>query len=398
MNEQTKENIVKIGVIIAVAGIAVLLFLALMQIKIPSIEKINSNWLNPQGPEFVNETTEETCDDQCLYQKAIGDVSYCEQIKNETLKALCYNRWAEESLDYCLKASGETREECIYYHAQRMGDIEICKYASNRTACMIFFDECYKYDNETERGRCFAYEKNDYNYCKDDMCYFDFAMFRKDTSICEKISLPARRTACKSIIEKTDHCKELGVKAERDLCWQIFAIESKDSATCFKITKESDYALECFSYYAAVKHDLSFCDAGGFSLDDLWKCYTNYSLNSGDLAGCDAIYNKSLDYATTNIYNCYASYAKKYGDPSACNGIRDLAQMRTCYEGSILGAKNIDYTKCGRVQVEKWKNKCYTEYAKYNNDSSVCEYITSNENEKEMCYDAWKVYNNITGS
>ncbi|VVC02189.1 Uncharacterised protein [uncultured archaeon] len=70
--------------------------------------------------------------------------------------------------------------------------------------------------------------------------------------------------------------------------------------------------------------------------------------------------------------------------------------MRTCYEGSILGARNLNYIYCADVQIELWKNKCYGEYAKYNNDPTVCEYITSSSNEKQACYIAWQVYTNQT--
>jgi len=395
MDDQMKKNILMVLMLVAIAGIAVFVFILLLQFK-PQIEHGIKNGLFKQWLIESNETLREDCDDQCLYALASTDASLCGEIEDLGLKNSCYAHWANESLEYCLKTEGDAREECVYYHAKKQNDIEICRNAANRTACMVFFDDCYMYEKEDEQGRCFAYKKGDYSYCRDDMCYFDFALKNKDKGICDLISSLARKTACKSIIEKTDWCMGLNIKAERDMCWQIFSIESDDSSICFKITKLSPYALACFSYYAAKLRDLSFCDVGGFVLDDLWACYTNYSLNSGDLAGCDAIYNKSLGYATTNIYRCYANYAKKYGDPSACNGIRDLAMMRTCYEGSILGAKNIDYRKCADVQVEIWKNKCYTEYAKYNNDSSVCDYIAG-ENERKTCYGAWRTYNNITG-
>ncbi len=394
MDDQTKKIIFKIGPLVAVAGIALLLFAALIYVR-PQLAHDLANGLLNQSQAQPEEPAEEGCDDQCLYEKALANASWCDDIANQSLKEQCYKHWANESLDYCLKADAATREECVYYHAKKQNDISVCENAANKTACVIFVDECYAYEKEEEQGRCFAYKKGDYSYCQDDMCYFDFALMKKNKSICEMIASAARRLGCISIIEKTDHCGELGTKAERDLCWQIFAIESNDSSVCFKITKQSMYALECFSYYAAKLRDLSFCDAGNFVLDDLWACYANYSLGSGDLAGCDAIYNKSWGYASTNIYRCYSTYAKKYGDPSACNGIRDLAQMRTCYEGSILGARNINYLKCSDVQIETWRNKCYTEYAKYNNDSSVCYYIPT-ENERKTCYSAWRAYNNIT--
>lgn len=388
------EKIIKYGTILAVLGLAVIILLLFSQVQLPVVGK-PSNWIAKEGIIFTGEGEEQgTCDDACYYQKALQDPSYCEKIGNATLKEACYENWVDEKLEYCLKTSGKIREECIYSHAQKENNIEICSNAENKTACRIYLDKCYQYENAIEIGRCLAFERNNYTYCVDDSCYFDFALLARDKKICEKITLPARKTACISILDKKDHCGELAA-VEKDLCWQIYAIESNDKAVCFNI-KESTYALDCFAHYAAKEHDLRFCDDGGFVLNDLWECYKRYSLESGDLAGCDRIYNKSQGYATTYIYTCYADYAKKYGDPSACEGIRDLSQMWTCYEGAIIGAKNIDYTKCAGISVSVWKNRCYTEYAKYNNDPTKCEYITTNENEKQMCYDAWRKYNNVT--
>ncbi|MEM4626212.1 MAG: hypothetical protein QXF70_02175 [Candidatus Bilamarchaeaceae archaeon] len=400
MDDQKIEKIIKYGTIVAVLGLATIVVVLFLQVKLPVIGK-PSNWLVSGGLTLteIEETEEENiCDDMCYYKKALQNATYCDYIKNESVKEDCYEKWVDESLDYCLKVKGNIREECIYYHAKKNDNIDICRNAINRSACMLYVDDCYSYEDNTEKGRCFAFKRKNYTYCLDDLCYFDFALSINEKEICNMISSPARKTACVSIIEKNDRCTELNVPAEKDLCWQLYAIESKDSAVCFRISKVSRYALNCFAYYAAKMKDLSFCDASGFVLDDLWKCYRIYSLESGDLTGCDLIYNKSLGYATTNIYACYAEYAKKYGNPAACNGIRDLSQMRTCYEGSILGKTNIDYTKCADIQLSIWKNKCYTEYAKYNNDPTKCDYITTNKEEREACYIAWRVYNNVTSS
>jgi hypothetical protein len=209
--------------------------------------------------------------------------------------------------------------------------------------------------------------------------------------------LNSTRVACISILEHKDHCGELPKPAEQDLCWQLYATTTNDPAVCYGISELSSYALTCFSYFAAENHDLSFCNQGKFELNELWQCYRAYSLNSGDLAGCDKIYTESHALATTNIFGCYFDYAKKYGNPHACDYINDLPQMSTCYQGAILSNPNLNYTYCDDVAVEIWKNKCYIEYAKTHNDSSVCDYIAT-ANEKEACVIAWQVYTNQTPS
>ncbi|MFH1221737.1 MAG: hypothetical protein V1492_01495 [Candidatus Micrarchaeota archaeon] len=393
MDAQTKIRLMQYGAVALVAIVIVLILIALATIKLPGFGGPDKDNTSINIIEH-NDTTKNVtvCDDQCLYKKALLNSSLCSQLKNATLQESCYEKWSNSSLDFCLKTDNATKEVCLFYFAKATANVSICEYAMNKTGCAVNIDPCYAYES-VERGRCFAFAKNDSSYCKDDDCRYAFAMQKTDTTSCQKIEMASRRMACISILERKDHCPELTIAAERDLCWQLYATTMDDPNVCLDISNESAYKLECHSYFAIKRHDLTVCDKIGLLLDLQWACYRNYSLGTGDLTGCINI-NK---LATTNKFICCFDFAKKFGDPSACNVINDSPDTNICYQGSILGRTNIDYTKCAAVPISDWRNKCYSEYAKYHNDPSMCDYIEK-ANEKEACVIAWQVYTNQTPS
>jgi len=330
----------------------------------------------------------EECDDECNYNLGQTNMSYCERIQDEDLKEECYDKWAYDSLDACLKLSGDEMEDCIYEHAKKEDNLSICEYAANETACYIYVEPCYEFSVD-ERKKCIALKKENYSYCEgNDDCLFDYALELKDKEACDEITGKAYKYGCFSILDERDRCNELNLSANKDLCWQLYATTMDDVSVCFEISDYSSYSLNCFSYFAAKTKDPNLCVSGGFEFNDLWNCYIEYSLGSEDLEGCHRIH----ELATTSQFKCYFEYAKKYGNPGACEYLTQSSTKSTCYEGSILGNKNINYEYCDDVAVEIWRHKCYTEYAKFNDDPSVCDYITKSS-ERETCIDAWEVYN-----
>lgn len=374
----------------AVIIIVLLVVMAVMQITpLPGVgpsqeENITTIIIEPEnGEEEPGE-----CDDECNYNLGQTNMTYCERIQDESRKEDCYDKWAYDSLEACLKLSGENKEDCVYEHAKKGYDLEICEYAENETACYIYVEPCYEF-SMNERKKCIALKKDDYSYCEgNDECLFDYALETNEEDACYEITANANRYACFSILEENDRCTELNISANKDLCWQLYATHMDDVSVCFEISDYSGYALKCFSYFAAKTGDPNLCVSGGFEFNDLWACYIDYSLESGDLEGCHRIHY----LATTNQFKCYFEYAKKYGNPGACEYLTQSSTKSTCYEGAILGNKNLNYEYCDEIAVDIWRYKCYTEYAKFNDDPSVCDYIEKSS-ERGLCVDAWEVYN-----
>ena len=371
----------------AVVVIVLLVVMAVMQIT-PS---------DGEGPSPKDEVTTiiiepedevpEECDDECNYDIGQTNMSYCERIQDEELKEAFYDKWAYDSLEACLKLSGENKEDCVYHHATEADDLTIREYADNEPACYIHVEPCYEYSID-ERRKCIALKKEDYSHCEgDNDCLFDYALEMNAEEACNEITAMANQYACLSILDEKDRCTELNLSANKDLCWQLYATNMDDVSVCFEISDYSSYALNCFTYFAAKTRDPNLCISAGFEFNDLWNCYVEYSLGSEDLEVCHRIH----ELATTSQFRCYFEYAKKYGNPGACEYLTQSSTKSTCYEGAILGSENINYEYCDDVEVEIWRNKCYTEYAKFNDDSSVCDYITT-ASERETCINAWEVY------
>ncbi|NYZ76910.1 hypothetical protein H0O02_01185, partial [Candidatus Micrarchaeota archaeon] len=206
----------------------------------------------------------------------------------------------------------------------------------------------------------------------------------------------AKKQACYSILTNTHgSCADLELIPQREYCWELYAIFTDNRMMCSEITQETQYSLECYSYFAAKEKDITICDSSGtLQLDNLWKCYSAYTLGTGDVIGCQRIH----PLATTNQFSCFFEYGKKYGNPMACDMMNNPKFARTCYQGIILGNANLNYIYCHGVAQEEWRNKCYTESAKLRNDVSLCDFITTAP-EKEICVNSYSMYvSNSTAS
>ncbi|MFN7990952.1 MAG: hypothetical protein U0R44_02220 [Candidatus Micrarchaeia archaeon] len=318
-----------------------------------------------------NTTVAPVCDDQCLLGKA-SDISGCAVINSTAVKETCYEKLSGQSLDACKAVADKAKKSaCITHFAVSGKDPSICdSLAEGRDACRHAVDPCI---DSADKKLCAAVAGSKPALCgPDTSCLLNYSFQKNDSGSCSLIQNAALASACVSKIKNTDRCSDLPRLAERDLCYEMFAIYSGDYLTCTQITDDTTYAIDCFSVFAASMHDLSICDT--FALDPKWACYTNYSLISGDLSGCTAI----NPLASTNRFKCSFEFAKKYGNPGACEAIIDSpSQKKTCYEGTIIYSNsNLDYRYCKDVTNFQWKNSCYTEAAKLAGDKSICSYIT----------------------
>jgi hypothetical protein len=221
----------------------------------------------------------------------------------------------------------------------------------------------------------------------------NYSVTTGDASACGNLTETVKSKACSSATLLTDKCTDLTLDSEKNYCYELYAIYSDNPLTCTQINGDNVYSLDCVSYFAGKRKDLSICEKDSLSLNSLWACYINYSLISGDISGCAKI----DPMATTNKFACSFAFAKKFGDPTACQLITDsLNQRSTCYQGVILYSnQNLDWTKCAGVVNIDWKNKCYVEAAKLRNDISICDNIES-DNGRLGCRDSYETYKNST--
>ncbi len=405
-NKETKEKlrIIRLGIIVLaliIIGFAAVLLLSGENGYVPPLTNGNGEIPYEHYNETENETEPEqniteVCDDDCLLEKALAekDTRYCEWMSNFSLTLACYETIAFDNFDACLKVENESLlYDCIVDYANKTGNISICDYLiweDEALRCKQTFDPCYYY-NGTEQKICLALSHEDVSYCENDnLCLMNYSLETGNSSMCEEISLAAERQACRSYFAGTDMCDDLEAQAERYYCWQLYAIMSDNKLICTQIeTVDGPYAVDCFSYFAAKTNDLDFCKQGPLELNDLWDCYISYSLITGDLAGCDKI-NR---LASTHMFECYYEYAKKYGNPHACDLMDDPRYAKTCYVGSIMNNTNLNFIYCADIDQEVWKNKCYTESAKLNEDISICNFITP-EPEREICINSYHTFVN----
>ena len=325
------------------------------------------------------------CDDQCVLAHAIssGLPEQCLLINDSPVSEQCNLYFSNSSLAPCLRLQNESaRIDCIIHHAVSLNDSGICNNLDepDKTSCKIRIEPCLA-KSGSEKLACEALLKEDYLVCgTDGKCLFEYAKTTGNTGACSRIPDAVMESACKSIVSRKDHCHLLSLKSQKDLCYQMYAIETNQSIICSQISPDTAYSLACASYFSVYESNLGICDT--LSLNNRWICYTNYSFGTGDASGCKAI--DAL--ATTARFMCLFEFAKMFGDPSACDILNDVGQTTTCYVGSILSNPNLDYTKCSGVARDVWRNRCYLESAKLNNDPALCDFIAT-ENERNNCKD-----------
>jgi hypothetical protein len=387
--EEAKPPILVIGlllVLIIVIGGALLVFMT--QQPGPEVQPPPTNQTNQTNQ--TNMTNVTVCDDQCLYTRAITDqnVSDCQLISDESLRQDCYYQLSQMSLDACKALTDAAKKQsCMTSFAVAGNDIALCDLiTAGRDECRLAVDPCI---NAEDRALCLALLDNDPSLCGDNTCLLNYSLTKRNATACELITDTATSKACVSTVKVIDKCYELPTVAEQDLCYQLYATYSNDYIICTDISPGSDYAVDCYSYFAAQRNDLTICDI--FQLNERWDCYTHYALVSGDLEGC-----REVDpLATTHRFNCVFEYAKQYGNPAACEVIEALSTKSTCYQGVIIYSnQNLDWTYCAGVTNFDWRNKCYNEAAKLYDDISICDY-TQDGYADEACRIAYEA--NKTG-
>lgn len=346
----------------------------------------------PPPPQNLSNETGDTnatveCGDQCLMDAAVDakNHSACGLIENTSVAQECYEALAMESLDACREVEDSAvLRDCVTYFAEEESDASLCDLlTAGRVECRLAVDPCI--DSE-DLGLCMALLNEDPSECgKDTSCLLNYSLTAKDSEACSLIQDGVIIKACQSAVLRSDRCSALYYDAQRDLCYQMFAIYSDDYLTCTQISRNSVYAVDCYSIFAARLGNSSLCVREDLGLNERWYCLTNYTLLTGDLqGGC----GKIDKLAATNLFRCSFEYAKKYGDPAGCQLIGTSSSRAVCYEGAIMYSnQNLDWHYCGAITNFDWMNKCYVESAKIEGDASICDKI-SDQYSARSCRDS----------
>lgn len=329
-----------------------------------------------------NQTPEEGSEEYIL-GVAISNKNYtlCEEL--ESKKQDCYEALGSDFEEACVKIENyEKKENCILIHVEDQNSTALCGELEeeDQLGCGLTVDPCYGKTNN-ERDICMALEYEDYGYCEEDECLYEYAEQKKDYEVCNLFENPSEITTCHSIIENTNKCgSELSLVGEQDYCYYNYGKISNKSYLCDLISMDSIYSYMCYLNFAIEYEDYSYCEQVG-NLDDRWSCMKNYALTTEDIAGCVQI----PELAYSNFESCYFYFAVEYSYPEACNKLKTTSAKHNCYTQAIMDeSKPLLPENCANVTIDDWRDSCYKFSAKKNDDITICDDIEG-ENAKKIC-------------
>ena len=254
---------------------------------------------------------------------------------------------------------------------------------------------------------------------QDPECFKLKAFFKKDISICNKISFASERWECIEKLaifwEKEKYCKNLPSNqliddySIRDECYYEIFKSKKDPAICRKI-KSKKLRSNCFSDAALLKFNPKICDRiqGSGNHESVFgkekvDCYENVAILRKDDKICAQIppaAEGSIDVMAR--YECWKIVALTKNDLNSCLNLREdyireeikrgitwarenlVYFFEECVEGIV---NNLDYKEsdCQTISDKEAKEICLKEFAKKNKNINICTKL-SNRTILEQCY------------
>ena len=303
------------------------------------------------------------------------DTSYCLKLPANERDA-CILPLSNDSLSTCIQLiTYENKRDCLFYHAYKDEDMSICDLMSeeDKAECIEHLSPPCTFVLDTEeKGRCLAFEYQNYTYCKDEQCYMDYAFEFRDKGACEMLEY-AKREGCLSSLDYDDRCRDLEEQSYKYQCYYIFALGEGNPTNCYNINGNfgSEIAYQCFTHFAIAYDNPALCEA--ILVTKRWDCYTEYALETGNKQGCYSIDTR----APVSRENCFNSYAYAYDDLASCNEIGTEYVRQICYSALIFSAVELTPAECNGIILPEWKDKCYQELAKLEDDKTYCNYIES---------------------
>ncbi len=309
-------------------------------------------------------------------QKAIEERNayYCLKVSIERQEA-CLLPLSNISVQNCMMLGLYGNERvCLWHHARTSRDISICDMLRGDEVLECVRElspPCTMEPDEVSRGRCYAFLNNNSAHCRDDQCFFDFAMEKKDASACAGMENHVKKAVCEGIIEGTDPCPSFS-ESNRNLCYYMMALGRDNPSHCYSINGlyETEIAYQCFFHFALRDGNKDMCNA--LELNNRWKCLTEYAMEKKDLGACQAI-----DRRANLAWNlCFDGFARKFYQASACNHLPDGAVVQVnCYAFVVMASPELELWDCGNIYVKEWRDRCYMNMAGQKNDATYCNYM-----------------------
>lgn len=340
----------------------------------PIIHETGS-WSAEIGAQAQENATGAETQDWAALALSTKDPSYCLKLAPAEQDA-CRTPIANDSLEACRQVlNQEIREGCLLHHAYTLEDISLCDLISGekKDECVeTLSPPCAFITDMFEKARCYAFEYQNYTYCRDENCTIDYAFAFEDQGACMMlVNSTGKMEGCLSALQHTDRCSTLSTSNE-ELCYYTYAVGSNSSGFCYYITNDqSKIAYQCFTYFAIANHDDALCEA--IFLLDRWGCYTDYALATGDKNGCYDIDPKAPDSREV----CFREFAYAHDDATACNEMTTEYMRQICFSSTIFGAHELTFQECSGILLPEWRDKCYQELAKRTDEQTFCNYIES---------------------
>lgn len=310
--------------------------------------------------------------------------------KNATL---CSRMYSAAKVDECMmKMTPEVpcsrlllstdRDSCHYGIAKVQNSIVPCALISSaqvRQQCVKELSPpCEAETDAAAKGKCLAYEKNDFSYCTDDACRYSFGIDKGSYNSCLGVAEGAQKYACEAVVmNDPGRCDNAKTAPVQDLCTRIVAVQTGNISTCRRATLGSDYRNSCYTQFAINEKNYSLCVLT-YPETARDQCYFDFAKNTGIFDSCAQIVN------SLNMEGCYIVSAKANNNPLACSGLSMGKQRGDCYGGVILSGNKINIAYCANIDDSIWKDKCYSRMAPMYDDKSLCEKVVG-EDEKKAC-------------
>ena len=240
-------------------------------------------------------------------------------------------------------------------------------------------DPCEGYYG-TERTLCLAINQNNYSICKNDECLLEFAKNKSNEEACNQITLEVDKYICLSIVRGYEACTLAESKSGRNKCLAEYANYTGDESLCEKIIDQnSDYLKNCYLAIAIKEMSRSKCkfnSLGESAQKD--ECRREYARLTKDVSCCEYLWIDSWEN------DCYRQSAFDNLNPSLCNRIKHNYDRWQCYQGILNRGYPKEIEECKKISDIEWVGKCITNIAVLQNDSSLCNQITT-ELEKRNC-------------
>ena len=326
--------------------------------------------------------------DNCYYEKAVDTLNpeQCKEILNSETKDSCYFELAKKSYEnreLCFKIKdSDSQDSCYYSIATGFNYSKFCNRIGNEVTmlkCMQeLYPNCYSFLSTEDTNRCLSIRTSNYSICGGNTdCLLSYAKELSDLSACSQIEKKGEKSACTSIVMKTDYCSSLS-DFDRDSCYYYLGVYTSNPRDCDNINPRQKIYEQCFTRVAVDSKNMSICK----NLKDYEKqntCYYSYALNYSDYVACQNL--------STRIERipCLQKVAYATNNPAICNNIdANVGEQTTCYSNIIFGDRPYTVEQCAQLTLTTWKNKCLSTLAFRNKDASACEFIEQAD-EKESC-------------